>query len=919
MVQGLDTAGAWLGNRDGLQGSIVGDFNGDGKADFIVWHRDVAWEAALYLADAKTPGKFNRADLPADLKTRKLGGGWSGAPAEEAVETIAVDINGDGRADLIRSCKSTNTARCPLGRRDVTMWLSLLSSDGAAPLEQPAFVATASDSLNAIPDTLYSTRDTLNIRCTSTDRDAFPSGGTNRRLDLFNDVFWQDFDGDGFIDLVIVESNTTPAVTSGPRQIPGALQCPSVPDRFNNRFKRFRYYTGAGDGTFALRQTITSSVATPIFNDHRTKDSVAGLSTGEVVDVNGDGRPDLLFVASRWIQQPSGTFEERSNALDLAGLSEPQMQLIDINGDGRQDIVLVETNPAARYTVQCNGDPAVNFEVSANPGSSALFINTGVGPAGGAAFRRDDRPIAQLKSEAVYRFCSGGRQQFAFGNGPVGSIQTDLDGNGLADFLAWSNAGNQDANLTRFRVAPSPGAFGFPAIELQAVPHGLPTNLVQQAGYVGGDFLGIGGPSFTKLPDAGGPNGTVYGRLGPPNDVMVEAVSPSRGSTLVRYASLATATDAFLGNPTVSSGVYAPTRPPVTAATVAAHTWPLYHAHPPQWVVSGTTQPNGGGVGVVTAFVYSGQKADLSGGGSLGFESVSKYFPYADGRMMVSTTEYLQPVNSATSLDGFSQRKGYAGMPKCTFTRYQPNWSSNAPVREVIEGDGELFDPRGRNRVVRKTAQSMAGGAQKPSTANAAALDMSTGVNSLCFDSDTKPGDAYAENIVNMTTYTYCDVQQQGQAGAATIHAPCASASAIKRPYQYRSVERTWDLNQRNMLVSRVDTRNDSMTQYGDVLTATARTTGFGVGGFAGEVTHTKSTENEYDLESTFIDGTKWFLGRLTKSRVTSTSSTAGVAPRQDNSGLTKTARATSGAETPPTRVLRPEELAAILQLLLDD
>jgi hypothetical protein len=147
----------------------------------------------------------------------------------------------------------------------------------------------------------------------------------------------------------------------------------------------------------------------------------------------------------------------------------------------------------------------------------------------------------------------------------------------------------------------------------------------------------------------------------------------------------------------------------------------------------------------------------------------------------------------------------------------------------------------------------------------------------------------------------------------------------VKRPYQVRSVERKWDLTTRSLLISKTDTVNTAMTVYGDVSNATITTTGYGVGGPAGkDQMVTKTTKNTYlsvdDGTERFISGDKWFLGRLGSSKVTSTTS-AIQPPVQSNGGLNDIAKATQdpALNGAPPKLIRPEVLMTILQMLLED
>jgi hypothetical protein len=278
-------------------------------------------------------------------------------------------------------------------------------------------------------------------------------------------------------------------------------------------------------------------------------------------------------------------------------------------------------------------------------------------------------------------------------------------------------------------------------------------------------------------------------------------------------------------------------------AQVPQGTHPIHHAQPASWVVARTSQ-DAVGSSVITAFIYRGMKVDLSGGGNLGFEAVSKYFPYANGGMLVATSEYVQD----------PEQPQYLGLPRCTFTEYNPSWVANSVQAPV---DDELARDR---RPSRPGQQPL-----KTAMAQAAKTTITSGL-SACFDSDTNLSSG-GTRVISMSTFAYGDVQAQTTAG--TLDQPAEVPFLVKRPYQQKSTERTWDLNTPDKLVSKVDTRNTAMTAFGDVLSSEATTTGYDLPNGTATQAWTKTTSHSYELGDNFISGSKWLLGRLKSSSVT--------------------------------------------------
>lgn len=945
----FNLAGTSLWSADGSP--ATGDFNGDGKTDLMLLRPNAGtrtWvdvctdqggeagvvcvpeqtgpyiENELWLADAAVPGRFNKVANLGSLAQVKLVGSFPNPGPNDSVETSVTDVNGDGRADLMVACRSDNLAWCPVGTK-LRIWLSISDSDAASPA-YGQFVAV-SNPASGVQGPLFRYKTRERVLCNEIDDGQY----TYAHKRMTHDTYWQDFDGDGRLDLVSFESGVP---------VPGS--CFRAPASAKVAPKVMRYYVGRGNGQFDMVQTL--SFGMQVRDEYM--EPIEGLPYGEVMDINGDSRPDLLFLYSRWIQGADGRFAEvQRGPVEGAvygtpsNLGNQRMLVVDANGDGKQDLILIDPTPTLTVPSQIVPPGTTAEPVKANPHIAALYINDGTGE-----FKRDDRPLAGMKALGAVRSCPcptvlGTHFQptrLTLGSGANGSMAVDINGDGLPDFVAWAtqqenvfgsmspasklwvylskagtDAGKTDASVPGLSASDVNGSYAIPELN----SGGYSTLL--------GDFLGVGAPGFLRMGYQG--NNSLFARVGPPADLLHNVVNVSGARTVVHYSSTAIASLGVTmdGSSVITPGIYFNRRPAVDASTVAAHTWPTYHLHPAMWLVSRTEQDSATLAvdsaqdlifrnKVTTAYSYAGLKADLSGAGSLGYESVTKYFPYANGGMLATTTEYFQATNSAPNLRDGSDRQGVAGLPKCTFTRYDPSWVPNSALLRQVD-DGAYFDRRGRRvsplGAPTEQPQSLGSG-----VSNARQTD--------CFDADEKP--SWAAQVQSMSTFVYCDLQATSAAASATAQSPCGTPSLIKRPYQYKTIERTWDLKNPTRLVSKVETTHSRMSPFGDVRESTAVTTGFEVGGYTAPQVYTKTNLNTYfDGEDApgerFINANKWLLGRLKSSQVTST--VPSVAPTRDNSGLSAAARATQDpalTSTPP-RLMRPEVLLPILQLLLED
>jgi hypothetical protein len=928
-----------LTTNDATVGVLTGDFNGDGKTDLLRWdnrsggtmtaehqYGNPGWlryTNKLWLADAKTPGKFNSVaafdeplgktmaaeDATNSVSFARLGGGPAGGTDPEGyVNTYASDINGDGRADLVAVCRATTTY---CGTKPVRMWLSLTSSDDPTapdygrfreidvPLLGPReFDANGVDLGRSVAGPLVTHGSAGRVICYQ-QRDGVETITNYGQRSVAQDAIWQDFDGDGRIDLLSFDV----------RELSHSGLCPL---QTGGTSRTLRVYAGRGDGTFVQKHSLTM-LAAHRYGSDRVK---GGLSYMEVMDINADGRPDVLFRRNRWIQQADGSFAFVDQAMDPSPQhTDYRMLAADITGDGKTDVITLD--PSATIT-----DPkGSGRQVSANPWAARLFVNVGDG-----TFVRDDRPLARINALGpswVSVFAVPG--QMYYGSAVNGSIPLDINGDGLTDFLAWvGENGMQDLRLFVGKAGTDAGKTdgtvpGVSAADAAALRSGIPALNTGGRTIFSGDFMGVGAISFIVAGNNGG--NSLWVRTTPPPDMLQVAVSPTGNSSTVVYSSTGMATNGASYYDNITTGVYLPSRPPLpqlagtaaltpitnppSATSVPQGDYPIYHAHPSQWVVSRTIQ---GGFGVreanavTTAFVYRGMKVDLSGGGNLGFESVSKFFPYANGGMLITTSEYLQDPDE----------RQYQGMTRCTFTEYNPAWKPNwSAVSDSL--DDPLYDDFDRRRrfpyerTVASAVRQKAMGSSKP---------VNSQLSGCLGENDAKPA---GNSMIAMTSYIYNDISKQSTPAGSTMNFPQAAGSLVKRPYQYKSVERKWDLNNRDLEVSRVVSTNAVMTAYGDVKLSTVATTQFDAR--LGTQTWTKETTNDYSEAG--IDGTKWLLGRLSRSTVRSTTPTTAV-PTPNSASLSAQQRATQDPALttvppkPPTP-LTPEQLSVILQPLLDD
>ena len=774
------------------RGVLTGDFNGDGRTDIIRWHTDPS-QNKLYLASDKSVGSFSQLTSGFDFAAHYLGG--------SGVTTHVVDVNGDGLADLVRTC--ADSAKCPY----ISVWLS--KGDGTFK-NVPSFTPAA----NLMSSYSSSTR-----RC-GFDENGQPyyAGSSTTKS-----VFFQDVDGDGRLDILSTQNTYgTGCGDGGNEPLPGTVS--GV------------FYKGVGNGQFT---ETASSFNWSQFPSGLPKETLRGTDLVSLTDVNGDGLPDLLSSGVGLNLGGVAGFANSSANFIKSGLS--IRVPVDINGDGLIDVIV-------------SGD--TDTYKDADPW---LFINKGDG-----TFQKDNRALVNIKADSTFRF----------GSGQLGSMTMDVNADGLADFVAWDNQGNP---TVWFAKRATTGLVTY-VKDASGNAHGIP-NLFSK--FFGGDFSGVGDNSLLTII-----NGDIYlyrTDAAKGADLMSAAVSGAGARTQVSYQTLSQA---------ASTAVYAVGRavsaapesfnPDTTAISIA----------PAQWVVSSTKQPSavppptGSSTPpyVESVFMYQGMKAAL-GRGSLGFQIVTKYYPFASGELMVNTTEYHQNPAQFQYLGQPIYNSTYTGL-----SIYNVTQTAKAGACAVI--------------LTKTSAEDCESSAVTVTTKT---------FNPVASISGLK--------LLSRTDYAYCDLTKSlttavtfaPPAAGSTYGAPCAATARIRRPFQAQSIERQYDLD--GSLVSEKLTTNLEMSAYGDPKQTIVKLSAPDVAGQSGWYS-TRQTLNTYGADD--ISDGKWFLGRITQAKVTSTvnapqpTKTAGTAPN---------ATAVSGgpATPPPSPPISPAVLATIMELLLSD
>jgi hypothetical protein len=326
-----------LWNRDGSNGSsLVGfidaDFDGDGKTDLLRWHHDPT-QNQLWLSNGN--GTFRQSPY-FNLTNEQLGNRC------RSIYLTSADINGDGRADLVR-VRGRNSG----------------GGDGCgAPSTQTTtvFLANADGTFTTVDAQLPLARVTPRLETGPDTPEEWPG--------VTFDI--ADFTGDGWPDILVRWSQVGQL---GHAICVGELTC---------------FYRGNGNGTFTKIATNMAQVrmyvpnyAPPPNNGRHSRDQL-------VMDTTGDGVADVISMDKAWASLGNGNFVEVS----VEGCAKGEM--IDLNGDGRAD--------CADFTHQ---DAEKPIKVSKGVGTTRVVANLPndypygglCNPESGMGCNPDDYPI----------------------------------------------------------------------------------------------------------------------------------------------------------------------------------------------------------------------------------------------------------------------------------------------------------------------------------------------------------------------------------------------------------------------------------------------------------------------------------------------------------------------------------------------
>lgn len=551
LQEGTLSSGAFSGlplmKWDGSMGTIPLDLNGDGRTDLLRWAHDAS-QNRVYLSELGEGGDF-RESSAFNLAGEPL------FSEDACYASMIADFNGDGIPDILRhvATKSKDNAACSTARPPM---LYLGNGDGGF---------TARNVTGVTMD-----RSGIALNC---------NGAPPKSCVWYaaNNFYVLDVDGDGRADIV------TAYMPAKPYQAP-VPTCPTGT-------ACTRVFKGDGNGGFT---EIASNLASEIVYTMPLVRSSIG-EPGHVSDVDGDGLADLTGMGSSLFGTTTTSWRSRGDGnFDPITAPAPCTTPIDFNGDGRADCL----EPGATTTT-----------------ANVLRVSDGTGT---------------MPTVASFNLTGAGELK---GTG-VGFVVIDVNGDGRDDILRWKD----DPTQNRLYLSNGDGSFRLStSFNLNTAGRQLRSS-DGKTDFLVGNFDGSGQLQILRIKDSPVPGSstgnTIYKAFGTHADLLVSVISPTGQRTELSYQSLA---EKIQGGLTPTDNLYRSDR-----GTANAAVWPLMDLTPATPVVSRVANDAIPGrlFQITTNYFYAGMKVAVDGRGPLGFRRTGQDQLGANGEKLTVWTDY---------------------------------------------------------------------------------------------------------------------------------------------------------------------------------------------------------------------------------------------------------------------------------------
>ena len=451
------------------------DVNGDGKPDLVVANESGNTVSVLLnttAAGASTPSF-------ATQQTFAVGSGPD--------SVTAVDVNGDGKPDLIVTNYSANTVSALLNTTAAgASTPSFAAQQTFAVGSAPASVTAADVNGDGKPDLVVANEgantvsvllDTTAPGASSANFVAKQTFATGSRPDAIETA---DLNGDGRADVVAANQssssvsvllNTTAAPTaSAPSfaaqksfttgNLPPSVTAADV----NGDGKLDLVVANTGSNTVSvLLNTTAPGASTPSFATQQAFATGTYPYSVTTADVNGDGKPDLIVAngGSNTVSVLLNTTAPGASTLSFAaqqtfatGSTPYSVTAADVNGDGTSDLIVANdfsdtVSVLLNTTTPGASTPSFAAQQTFGTGNLPQSVTT-------ADVNGDGKPdliVANTNGKTVSVYLNtttpgattpafSAQQTFATGSGPQSVATADMNGDGKPDLIVANNSSN---------------------------------------------------------------------------------------------------------------------------------------------------------------------------------------------------------------------------------------------------------------------------------------------------------------------------------------------------------------------------------------------------------------------------------------------------------------------------------------------